>query len=178
MLSACGAEQSGPNATNPLTADPDLAVFTFIIFVLLLGVLYLLAWKPLTTGLELRERSIADMIDQAKRDNEAAGKKLEEYEQKLAAAAVEAREVMDQARRDAEKTGEKLVADARAEADKERQRALTDIEEAKNTAIQEVADQSAELAFTLARKLIHKELKPEDHASLIQESLKQFPGGN
>ena len=44
--------------------------------------------------------------------------------------------------------------------------------------MQEIADQSANLAFTLARKLIQKELKPEDHAALIRESLEQFPSEN
>ena len=43
---------------------------------------------------------------------------------------------------------------------------------------QEIADQSAKLAFMLARKLIRKELKPEDHTALIRESLEQFPSEN
>ena len=65
-----------------------------------------------------------------------------------------------------------------ATAERERQRALSDITAAKNAAVQEIADQSADLAFTLARKLIQKELNPEDHAALIRESLEQFPSEN
>jgi len=56
--------------------------------------------------------------------------------------------------------------------------ALADIEAAKNTAVQQIADQSTKLAFALARKLIHKELRPEDHTALIRESLEQFPSEN
>ena len=55
---------------------------------------------------------------------------------------------------------------------------LTDIATAKNAAVQEIAEQSADLAFTLARKLIQKELNPDDHAALIRESLDQFPSEN
>lgn len=178
LLPAIAADTADPHATNPLTIDPDLAVFTGIIFLVLLAVLYMMAWKPLMAGLDQRERSIADMIDDAKRGSEEAAKKLEQYEQKLAAAAVEAQEIVEKARRDAGAAGEKLIADARAEADRERQRALTDITTAKNAAVQEIADQSADLAFTLARKLIQKELNPQDHAALIQESLQQFPSEN
>jgi F-type H+-transporting ATPase subunit b len=172
---AAGASNS---SVNPLSIDPDLAWFTLVVFVLLLMVLTKFAWKPLMKGLEQREQTIANMIDEAKRNNEDAAAKLRAYEQKLAEAATEAHEVMLQARRDAVAAGEKLLEDARAGADRERQRALTDIEAAKNAAVQHIADQSANLAFSLARKLIHKELRPEDHAALIRESLEQFPSEN
>ena len=114
LLPALASESADPNATNPLTIDPDLAIFTGIIFLCLLVVLYVLAWKPLMAGLDQRERSIADMIDDAKRGSEEAAKKLEQYEQKLAAAAVEAQEIVEKARRDAHTAGEKLIADARS----------------------------------------------------------------
>lgn len=174
---ASGGEADA-NATNPLTGDPDLAIFTGIIFVVLLAVLYALAWKPLMAGLDQRESSIADMIADAKRGSDEAAKKLEQYEQKLAAAAIEAQEIVEKARRDAHTAGEKLIADAHSGADRERQRAVSDITAAKNAALQEIADQSTDLAFNVARKLIQKELNPADHAALIRESLEQFPSEN
>lgn len=179
-LLAWASEAAGaPDAqVNPLTVDPDLAWFTLVVFVLLLAVLTKFAWKPLMKGLEQREHTIANMIDEAKRNNEEAAAKLQAYEQKLAEAAAQAHEVILQARRDAVAAGEKLVEVARAGADRERQRALADIEAAKNAAVQQIADQSATLAFSLARKLIHKELKPEDHSALIRETLEQFPSEN
>ncbi len=179
MMPACASGGgAGSNATNPLTIDPDLAIVTAIIFLCLLGVLSVFAWKPLMAALDQREQSIADMIDNAKRGAEEAAKKLGQYEQKLAAAAVEAQEIVEKARRDATTAGEKLITDARAEAERERHRALADITSAKNAAVQEIADKSADMAFSLARKLIQKELKPEDHAALIRESLEQFPSEN
>ncbi len=125
----------------------------------------------------MSERS-PNMIDEAKRNHDEAAQKLQAYEQKLATAAAEAHEVLVQARRDAAAAGEKMLEAARADANRERLRALADIEAAKNTAVQQIADQSANLAFALARKLIHKELRPEDHTALIRESLEQFPSEN
>jgi F-type H+-transporting ATPase subunit b len=177
LLVAQAAEGSS-NATNPLTVDPDLAIFTAVIFLLLLVVLYVLAWKPLMAGLDQREQSIADMIEDAKRSAEDAARKLEQYEQQLASAAAEAQGMVAQARRDASQAGEKLIAEARSDAERQRQRALADIEAAKNTAVQQIADQSANMAFALARKLIQKELNPADHAALIREALEQFPSEN
>ena len=180
VVSAVAAEVAGAesNATNPLTFDPDLAWFTLIVFVVLLLVLTKFAWKPLLAGLERREQTIANMIEEAKRNHDAAAQKLQAYEQKLAAATAEVQNVMAQARRDATAAGEQLISEAREEAHRERQRALAEIEAAKNAAVQQIANQSANLAFTLARKLIHKELKPEDHTALIRESLEQFPSEN
>jgi F-type H+-transporting ATPase subunit b len=179
LVSAWATEGgANPNAVNPLTFDPDLAWFTLIVFVGLLLVLTKFAWKPLLAGLERREQTIANMIDEAKRNQDAAQQRLEAYEQKLAAAAAEAHTILTQARRDAMAAGEQLVGQAREEANRERQRALDDIDAAKNAAVRQIADQSASLAFTLARKLIHKELKPEDHTALIRESLEQFPSEN
>ncbi len=175
---AMEGESADPKALNPLTINPDLAIFTGIVFIGLLLVLTIFAWKPLMAGLDQREKSIIDMIDEAKQRSDEAGKRLQEYEQKLAQAATDAQGIVEQARRDAQTAGEKLIAEARSEAERGRQRALSDIETAKNAAVQEIADQSTKLAFTLARKLIHKELRPEDHAALIRESLEKFPSEN
>jgi F-type H+-transporting ATPase subunit b len=180
IISAVAADAAGgpSNSINPLTFDPDLAWFTLVVFVLLLLILTKFAWKPLMAGLDQRERTMANMIDEAKRNHEEAAQKLLAYEQKLATAAAEAHEVLVQARRDAATAGEKMLEAARADANRERLRALADIETAKNTAVQQIAEQSANLAFALARKLIHKELRPEDHTALIRESLEQFPSEN
>jgi len=178
VLSAAADEGGTAGAPNPLTVDPDLAWFTLVVFVVLLLVLTKFAWKPLLAGLERREQTIAQMIDEAKRNHAAAAEQLQAYEQKLATATVEAQNVLAQARRDATAAGEQLINAAREQANRERQRALADITVAKNAAVQELADQSAKLAFVLARKLIHKELKPEDHTALIRESLDQFPSEN
>jgi F-type H+-transporting ATPase subunit b len=84
-------------------------------------------------GLDQRERTIANMIDEAKRNHDEAAQKLQAYEQKLAAAAVEAHGVLVQARRDAAAAGEKMLEAARVDANRERLRARTS--GAKDTAV-------------------------------------------
>ncbi|MBM4088862.1 MAG: F0F1 ATP synthase subunit B [Planctomycetes bacterium] len=177
---AAAAEGAGHGsaAANPLTWDPDLAVFTAIVFLVLLAVLGKFAWRPLIAGLDQRERSIHAMVDEAKRGREEAALRLQLYEQQLAGVAAEAEAMVHQARREASAAGELLLAEARQQADRERQLALADIESAKNTAVREVASQSAHLAFALAGKIVQRELKPEDHAALVRESLEQLPSNN
>jgi len=178
LLAASAENGATARKVNPLTFDPDLAIWTAVIFIGLLLFLAKFAWRPLMEGLDRREKSIADRIEDAKRGADAAARKLEQYEAQLAAAAAEAEQIVVQARRDATAAGEKLLEDARQQADRERQRALDDITTAKNQAVQDVAQRSADLAFTLARKVIQRELKPEDHATLIREALAQLPSKN
>jgi F-type H+-transporting ATPase subunit b len=179
LAPAWAESDAGERSTsNLLTADPDLAIFTFVIFLLLLAVLYVLAWKPLLRGLDQRERAMAEMVNGAKRRNDEAARKLEEYQRKLAEAAVEAQAIVEQARRDADAAAEKLLAQARAQARQERERALSDIASAQQLALRQIAEHSANVAFTLARRLIRKELQPEDHAALIRETLEQLPSEN
>ena len=178
LLLAAGTEHGSAADVNPLTVDPDLAIFTAVIFIVLLLFLSKFAWRPLMEGLDRREKSITDRIDAARLSADRAAEKLEQYEAKLAAARAEAEQLIVQARRDASAQGEQLLAAARQQAERERQRALDDIEQAKNRAVQDIARSSADIAFTLARKVIHRELKQEDHAALIREALDQLPSEN
>ena len=170
---------SHANATKSLT-DPsafkaDAAIFTFVIFLFLLAILVKFAWKPIAHGLELREKGIADKIEQARIAAEQATAQLAQYEARLAAATAEAQQIVAQARQDADAAGQKLIAEAQAAAAKERERAVADIGAAKNQALQEIAERSVDTAVTLARNIIRREVRPADHEQLIQDALKQFP---
>jgi F-type H+-transporting ATPase subunit b len=163
---------SGPLAVTDV--DPDLAFFTLIVFVITLGVLWKFAWKPIVEGLDKREKSIADQIEQAKVDAEKAQQSLQEYEAKLAAAADEAKALLTEARQEAEHAKERLVAEAKEAAERERQRAIVDIQAAKDEAVRELAQRSVDSAISLAGQLVRKELDASSHAGLIEESLEKF----
>jgi len=90
----------GGNA-NPLSVDPDLAIFTAIVFVLLLAVLGKFAWGPICEALDERERGIENQITGARQANEEAQGLLKEHQSKLAAAADEVRGILDEAKIDA-----------------------------------------------------------------------------
>lgn len=161
-------------ATDPTNIRADLAIWTFAVFVVVLAVLWKFAWGPIVAGLEKREQRITDNIAAAERQNRQAAELLKAYEMKLQAAANEVREMLDEARRDAQHTQEEIIAKAREEADAERRRALRDIETATEQSLKRVAEQSVNLAVDLAGKIIHAQLKPEDHNKLIQEAVGKF----
>jgi F-type H+-transporting ATPase subunit b len=162
-------------ASDPLSADPDLALFTLLVFVILLIVLGKFAWKPIIEALEQREQGIANHISEAQRNHNEAKELLAQYEQKLALAANEVRELLEEARRDAEHTKQSILAEAKAGAEAERARALHDIESATDAALKTLAERSAELAIDLAGKILQTKLTPDDHQRLIQEAMAKFP---
>jgi F-type H+-transporting ATPase subunit b len=155
----------------------DLAIYTFVVFLLLLAILWRFAWGPIIDGLEKREHGIAENIAAAERSHEQAKLMLAEYERKLAASADEVRAIIDEARRDAEHTQQEILAKARADAQAERDRSLREIETARDQALKELGERSANLAVDLAGKIVRAQLNPADHTRLIEEAMARFPNG-
>jgi len=168
----------GASLTDPLSVDPDLALWTFAVFAILLLVLWKFAWGPISEGLDKREQRIADDIAAAERSNQEAKQLLAEYERKLAAAQDEIRAMLDDARRDAELTQQEMLAKAAADAEGVKQRARREIETATDQALKALAEHSARLAVELAGKILHAELSPERHARLVEEAMAKLPASS
>ncbi|MEM8734147.1 MAG: F0F1 ATP synthase subunit B [Planctomycetota bacterium] len=156
----------------------DMALFSGVVFLLLLAGLSLTAWKPIMEGLQKREETIASNIADAEQASEDAKAKLAEYEAKLATANDEAAQIVSEARKDAEAAGQKLVAAAQEDAAKIKERATSDIESAKRVALGELADQSTAVAMSVAQRVVGREVKADDHQGLIQEMLSKLPSKN
>jgi F-type H+-transporting ATPase subunit b len=171
------AGDGGADALNPLTSfKRDTALFTAVVFGLLMWILWKFAWGPIADGLDKREQRIAGEIAAAEKANVDAKQLLADYQAKLASSEAKVREILDQGRRDAEQAGCELVEKARAEADIERQRALREIETATAGALKELAERSATLAIELAGKILRQRLDPKQHARLIDEAVSRFAG--
>jgi F-type H+-transporting ATPase subunit b len=159
---------------SPADMRFDLSIYTFMVFLILLAVLYKFAWGPIAAALEQREETIARQIADAKHASERAALQLKEYEARLAAATDEARQIVAQARKDAEVAKDRIVAEARDAAGKERDRAVAEIGIAKNQALDEIAQKSVQTAIALAGNIIRREVKPQEHEALIGEAVNQF----
>ena len=164
--------------TNPLSVDPDLAIVTLIIFVLLFAILRKFAWGPIRDGLDKREKGVSSLLDEAKRNNDESRRLLEEHQLKLSKTSEEVREMLDQARRDAEAHRQRVMAEAEQAATAQKQRAVKEIVTAKDAALEELARTSVDQAVGLASRIVGRQLNKDDHQQLIQDSLKQFPSRN
>ncbi len=166
--------RSATSDSDPMSVDPDLAIWTAVVFVVLLIVLSKFAWRPLLGALESREHTIHEHLAAAERSHDAAKALLAEYERKLASASEEVKAMLDEARRDAEHTQQQILVEARAGADAERARALRDVEAATDVALKQIAERSTNLAIDLAGKIVGSKLSAADHNRLISEAVGKF----
>lgn len=150
------------------------SVAAIVVFLLLLALLYKYAWGPILTGLQERENKIKHDLEEAEANARQAAEVLRQHQEKLAAAQVEAQKLIDRGRADAAKLNAQLRADAQAEIDQARKRAEADIRAAKQLAINELYAQAATIATTIAEKILKRQMNPEDHRALIQQSLAEL----
>ncbi len=160
---------------SPSEFKSDLAIYTFVVFLMLMMILGKFAWPVINEALIEREKRIADNIAAAEATHEEAKSLLAGYEAKLAGAADQVREMLEEARRDGEHTKSQIVAEAKAAAEAEKDRALRDVRNAKESALKEIGETSANFAVELAAKIVEREVSEKDHADLIRAAVSKFP---
>jgi F-type H+-transporting ATPase subunit b len=161
-------QESGP---NPLAFDPDLAIFTAIVFLLLVAVLGKFAWPQITAALDERERKIADNIAAAQAQNDAAKHLLAEHEARLSAAAGEVRAMLEEARRDGDSTRKRIEAEGQTAAKNELDRAVREIGRARDAAVQELAIASANVAIDLARGIVREDISADRQRQIVRDAV-------
>jgi F-type H+-transporting ATPase subunit b len=168
------AAEAGEHAPPLLSADPGTAIWTLILFLIVLTVLGKLVWPPIVKGLAAREQKVRGEIEAAEAANRNAKQTLAEYEKKLAEAHAEARRLIEQAKGDAEKVRQRLAAETETEIARMRDRATTEIRQAKSQAVQELYSRAAELSITIAEKVLERNITDADTQSLVDRSLREL----
>jgi len=152
----------------------DLTLWTIIVFFLLVLVLGKFAWKPMLEGLQKRERGIESDIEQARKDQEEAAALRAQHAQELAKIKEQERTILDQAYRDAQAVKDRLVAEARTEIQAERDRAHREIENAREQAVRDLWEQTAQLATLVSAKAIRRNMTLDDHRNLVDEAVAEL----
>jgi F-type H+-transporting ATPase subunit b len=165
---------AGHGDPNPLAIDPDLAIWTGVVFILLFAVLRTFAWPQISAALEERELKMEANIAAAQAQNEAAKRLLAEHEAKLAAAAGEVREMLDEARRDADATRKRIEAEGHKAAKDELDRMLREIGRARDAAVHDLAVSSANVAIDLARNVVKQDITAERQQQIVRDALSQL----
>lgn len=156
---------------NPFAPALDLTIYTSIVFLLLFLILRAFAWKPILEGLHKREQVIHDAQEQAKKDREEAARLREQLQLEMNKAAEQVRAMLDEARRDAQHTADELVTKAKAEIQTERARLRRELDTEAAARMQEMIQQTAQLATLVSARVVGRDLGQEDHRRLVADSL-------
>ena len=150
------------------------ALWTVIIFVVLLAILYPTAWKSVLAGLKNREQRIREDIANAEAARKRAEETLREYNARLAAAENSVRDMLAKATADGERLAATIRTKAQQEAEEAKDRATKDIEAARDTAVRQVREEAVNLATLMAEKVLRRNLNPDDQRTLLRDSLDQL----
>ena len=154
-----------------LAFDPWTFLLQAINVLVVLGLLYLILWKPLNRTLQNREEKIEGDLREAASIREQAGEMLASYQQQLDQARQEAQGILQRANAMAETTRSEIISQAKAEAARILEEARQELEKEKSAAIAAIQNQAAELVVAVAGKVMARTLTPEDQEHLLQEAL-------
>jgi F-type H+-transporting ATPase subunit b len=161
-------------AVNLMELRWDLGLYTVVVFVLLFLILRKAAWGPMLEGLQKREENILGALSEAQKAREEAKGIREQLQKELDNASQKVHGLLDEARKDASKLKDDMVADARKEIQTERDRLHREIGTAKDQALKDIWDQTAQLATLVSAKAIQRELGADDHRRLVDEALAEM----
>jgi F-type H+-transporting ATPase subunit b len=140
-------------------------------FVILMLILWRLLYRPLLAKMEERSEAIRKSLEEAQAARAEAARQHEDTAARLRQIQAEAAAIHEQAVREAAEERKRLVDAARAEAqrlvDSAKAQMAGDIRRAREELRREVA----ELATTVAEKLIRKSLRDEEHHRIVTEAI-------
>lgn len=158
-----------------LNIEPGLLIWTIITFVILLFILYKVAWTPILAALDQRENTIRTSLEEAQRARQETQELLVQKQQILADANREAARILDQSREEAQRLRDTLSEQAREEGQRLRDEARRAIERERQLAIQDLKSTAANLALAAAGQLLGKAVTNADHRRLVNEFLERLP---
>lgn len=172
---AAPTETGSHEEPQPLEPQAPLAIWTIVVFVGLMLVLWKFAWKPLAKALHEREERMEHTLQEVERAREESERLLCEHRKQMADAADQVRALIEQAHRDAETTASEIISKAHGEAESALHRAQREIVNAKDEALVELWNKAAELAVSVAGKVLTRELSAEEHHRLIARAIEELP---
>jgi F-type H+-transporting ATPase subunit b len=170
---ALGAEEA-VEALPTVKQGLATGITAVVVFALVFFALRVKVWPVITKGLDERAEKIKREIEAAAAARRQAAEALETYQQNLAEARAEAQKMLEQTRAQQQKMAADLKAKADAELNDLRDKARRDIEAAKRAALGEIYAEASSMATEIAGKILAREVRPEDHQRLIDESLAEL----
>jgi F-type H+-transporting ATPase subunit b len=159
---------------SPFAGNVGNAVWTLVIFVIVVVILGKFAWSPVLSLLKQREEFIHKSLADAKRDRDEAETRLKDYAAKLQSSQAEAFGIVEKARQDAERLRDELRLRAQSEADSMIKKAGHEIELQTAQAVRQIRKDAVDLSVTIASKLLQRNVTKEDNEKLIADALKEI----
>ncbi len=156
---------------SPIRPEPGLMLWSLVFFLLFWFLMSKYAFKPIANGLKVREQSIQDALDEAKKAREEIAAMKSENEHLLAQAAQERAVIL----KEAKEMKADIIAEAQEKAKEEAQKiiasARVEIDSQKIAAVAEVRDSVGGMAIEIAEQVLRKQLSGDANQQAYVQSL-------
>ena len=142
-------------------------LFVMITFLVLMWLVKIVAWKPITKMMQDRSDKIVNDIDSAKESRTKAAELAQKRQAELDKTRDDANTIINTAKQNGQRQQEKIVEDARNEASNLKSSAEKDIEQERQEALANSRKDVASLSIEIASKIISKELNEDDQKGLV-----------
>ena len=156
-----------------LGISPSTLLAQIVNFVILFGLLYLVAYKPIMRMLDERSRRVRESMEQTEQIKEQAARADEEAREEIEAAGREGQELIARAVRTGEEVRQRAQQEAREEGESLITRARVEIQRERDDAVDELRKEFADLTILVAEKVIDRSLDKEAHKELIDKTLEE-----
>ena len=157
-----------------LTPDVTMLILTWVTFFSLLIILHKFAWKPILEALQKREKEIRDALDNADKAKAQLADIEKERQKVLDEAKVQASSIIEQSRKTAKDLATDIEAKSRQHAQEIIQGAHAEIAGEKQRLLKTLRQESAEVAISLASKIIKENMDQDKNRKLVEEAIKQL----
>lgn len=158
---------------SPFAGNVGNALWTLIIFLIVVFVLGKFAWGPVLGLLKEREELIHKSLSDAEKARHELERLNRESAQLIAQARTEADSILSRSRADAERAREEIRAQAKIQADTMVKNAERDIQLETARALQQIRGEAVDLSVMIASKLIGRNLTRADNERLIESALQE-----
>lgn len=141
--------------------------------------LFAIGWKPLKSGilgtLDGRSERIRTELAEAEKLREDSQAALATYQRKQRDAMQEAEAILAYARTEAERIRTEAMAELEASLKRRERQAEERIEQAKQSALDEVRNTAVDVAVAAARQLVAERLSQDQATALIDQTISELP---
>ncbi len=155
------------------TLDPGLSLWVWIVFLVFIFILWKFGYKPISTLLNERRKSIKQSLDDAEAARKSLVEATERQRQLIEEGHSRSAEIAEMANETARTLADGIREKAREESDKILENARVQIERQKERAISELKSEVVNIAVSAATELIKANMDEDISQKLVKDFIEQ-----
>ena len=149
-------------------------VVQFLSFLVLLLVVFFVAYKPVKRLMQKRADHIADEISQAEEKNALAAKSVSEAKELISSSKVQASEIIKNAESQGQEKYDAIILEAKLEVAEMKKAAEEDIERAKEDAKQDIRNAMVNVALSASKEILKREVDTDDNKRFAEDFINRL----